>query len=54
MAQLTERFAHIPKDLGLKPAIHNFFKNNYLLLTVEKTNIKEKEAGNGKVLQYCT
>ena len=49
MAQLAERSLPISEDPGSNPAIGNFY-SRYLLI-VEKTNIKEKEVGNGTFLK---
>ena len=55
VAQLAERSLMIPEDPGSNPVIGNFYLNIYLLLMfVEKTKIKKKEAENGPFLKnFC-
>ena len=53
LAQMTARPLPLPEDLGLNPAIGNFYRT-YLLLTVcINDKNKEKEAGNSKGNVWC-
>ena len=49
VAQLAEWSLPIPEVRGLNPVIGKILYWTYLLLTVEKTKIKKKEAVNGPI-----
>ena len=51
MAQLAERWLSIPEFHRSNRVIGKILKLTYLLLTVEKTKVKEKEAGNGRAFK---
>ena len=51
VAQLAERSLAIPEVRSSNPVICNFLY--LILLTVEKTKIKEKEAEDGPFFKLC-
>ena len=52
VAQLAERLHPIPEIRGSNPVIDKILYWTYWLETVEKTNIKKKEAGIGHLFFY--
>ena len=51
MAQLTEWSLPIPEIRGSNPVIGKLIFINCFKNCIEKTKIKEKEAGNGPILE---
>ena len=49
VTQLTEWSLPIPEVRGSNPVIVKALLRTYLLLTIEKTQLKKKEAGNGQL-----